>query len=368
MKSSQRHTLRGFAYCLTLGLLAASGLAFAQDPKDAPPPTSAPALQQSAAPSGGWRRVSDAPAGQPALNPDSPASTNDSMSRGTDPDPAYATSDQAPAPMPPARLTIRPGTFIAVRLDQELSSDQNDAGDAFSATLVRPVVVDGVVVAQPGQVLGGRVVEAQKAGRVQHVSRLGIELTDLTLVDGQQVRIQSQLMSLSGPTSRGRDATAIVGTTGLGAAIGAAAEGGGVGAGIGAAAGAAAGVVGVLLTRGHPTVLDPETMLTFRITAPVAISTARAPQAFRYVDPDDYDRSTRLQTRAPAPRRLNCGWYGCGPSLWPYYYYGPGFYPYYYPYYWGSGFSFFYGPRFYGGGGFFRGGGRFGGHFGGRHR
>jgi hypothetical protein len=253
-------------------------------------------------------------------------------------------------------LTIQPGTFVTVRLDQELSSDQNDAGDAFSATLVRPVVVDGVVVAQPGQVLGGRVVEAQKAGRVQRVSRLGIELTDLTLVDGQQVRMESQLMSLSGPRSRGRDATAIAGTTGLGAAIGAAAEGGGVGAGIGAAAGAAAGIAGVLLTRGHATVLDPESMLTFRITAPVAISTARAPQAFRYVNPDDYDRSARLQTRAPAPRRLNCGWYGCGPSLWPYYYYGPG----YYPYYWGSGFGFYYGPRFYGGGGFYRGGGHFG--------
>ncbi|MGD0201076.1 MAG: hypothetical protein ABSD27_10050 [Bryobacteraceae bacterium] len=287
------------------------------------------------------------------------------MSRGTDPDPAGAPWNQTPGGTLPARLTIQPGIFVTVRLDQELSSDQNDAGDAFSATLVRPVVVDGVVVAQPGQVIGGRVVEAQKAGRVQHVSRLGIELTDLTLVDGQQVRIQSQLMSLSGPTSKGRDATAIVGTTGLGAAIGAAAEGG-VGAGIGAAAGAAAGVVGVLLTRGHPTVLYPEAMLTFRITAPVVISTTRAPQAFRYVNPDDYDRSARLQTRAPAPQRLNCGWYGCGPSLWPYYYYGPGFYPYYYPYYpyyyWGSGFGFYYGPRFYGGGGFFRGGGHFGGH------
>ena len=56
----------------------------------------------------------------------------------------------------------------------------------------------------------------------------------------------------------------------------------------GEAASAAAGIIGVLLTRGRPTVIYPESVLTFRLEAPVAFSTDRAPQAFRYVDTQDY--------------------------------------------------------------------------------
>jgi hypothetical protein len=255
----------------------------------------------------------------------------------------------------PSRLTIRQGTFVTVRMDQPLSSDRNQQGDAFAATLVRPVVVDGVVVAERGQALNGRVVEAQQAGRAKGVSRLAVQLTDLRLVDGQQVPLQTQLISRSGPTSEGRDAGAIATTTGMGAAIGAAADWG-RGAAIGAGVGAVAGTIGVLLTRGHETVIYPESVLTFRIEAPVTISLDRAPQAFRWVEREDYDRPNELQTR-PAPVGARCGPYGCPPpSL---YYYGAFGYPYYY---YGPGMGFYYGPRYYYGGGFYFGRGYYRGH------
>src|SRR4029079_18072366 len=136
---------------------------------------------------------------------------------------------------------------------------------------------------------GGRVAEAKKAGYVEGTSKLGVQLTDLTLVDGQNIPIQSQLISRNGSTSVDRDAAAIAGTTALGAAAGAAADWG-RGAAIGAGAGAVLGTLGVLLTRGHPTVIYPESVLTFRVEQPITISTERAPQAFRYVEPDEYDR------------------------------------------------------------------------------
>ena len=63
--------------------------------------------------------------------------------------------------MPP-QLTIPAGTYVTVRVNQVLSSDRNQPGDAFSATLVKPLVVNGVVVAQRGQTLGGRVAEARR--------------------------------------------------------------------------------------------------------------------------------------------------------------------------------------------------------------
>jgi len=336
----------------TLSLLAASCLAFAQDTPDNAPPQDQPQQDQPqqnpTRANGGWRRVGD-PLPQQA---DRPPERDDSYRR-------YPQSQQnqryEPSEPVPPQLTIKPGTFVTVRVDQWLSSDRNQPGDAFSATLVKPIVVDGVIVAQRGQTIAGRVGEAQKAGRVEGVSRLGLQVNELTLVDGQQLPIQSQLIMRTGGTSTGRDAAAIGGTTAVGAAAGAAA-GGGAGAGIGAGAGAVAGVIGVLLTRGHATVVYPESVLTFRIEAPVTFSTERSAQAFRYVDPNDYDRQyDRPVWSEQPPQRTACAGYGCAPP--PPYYYGygyPGYYGGYYPYY-GTGLSFFWGPSFYGRGFYGRG-------------
>jgi hypothetical protein len=241
-------------------------------------------------------------------------------------------------------LTIKQGPWATVRTNQWLSSDRNQQGDTFTATLEQPLVVDGFVVAPRGSTVMGRVTEAKKAGRVEGTSRLAVELTGLTLVDGQQVSIQSQMVNRNGQTSVGRDAGAIGGATALGAIVGAGAAGG-QGAAIGAGAGAAAGIIGVLLTRGRPTVIYPETVMTFQVTAPVTISTEHAPQAFQYVNTQQQPYLSQQQ-RQPAPYRTGA------PPPAPYYGYGypyPYAYGYPYPYYGGIGV--FVGPRygFYGG-------------------
>jgi hypothetical protein len=422
MKVMNVHSLRTASYYLSIGILAASTLAFGQDTGM----PSAPADQQSASASGGWKRVGNAPAPEdqstvssnsdpnqgaaypamqqpadanqqaPADQPQAPAEQGPQQQPMTQPPPpGYAPRSepngpggygpagngqggygqggyggyqqpgyqQAPyqqpmAPQPvPSQLTIPAGTYITVRVNQLLSSDRNQDGDAFSASLVQPVVVGGVVLAEPGETVGGRVAEAKKAGRIEGVARLGLQLTTLTLVDGQQLPIQCQLISRSGPTSVGQDAGAIVGTTALGAAVGAVA-GWGRGAAIGAGAGAAVGIIGVLVTRGHPSIITPEQVLTFKILAPVTVSTTQAPQAFRYVQPYEYDRPNGggyagpgygdpyYASAAPAPY-----YYGPYSYAYPYYYAG-------YPYYWGPGLGFYwggfygrgwYGGRFYGG-------------------
>ena len=322
-----------------LAVLLAPGFLFAQPSPDAQ--TESPTTK------GGWRRVEDAPpapAGVPRDQFGEPV-------RGD----RRLTDSPAPQMEIPPQLTLKKGSFLTVRVDQPLSSDRNQQGDPFSATLARPVVVDGVVVAERGQTLSGRVEAAEKAGRVRGTSKLALQLTDLSLVDGQQVPIQTQLIGRSGATSEGRDAGAIASTTAMGAMIGTAADWG-RGAAIGAGAGAAAGIVGVLLTRGHPTVVYPETILTFRIEAPVTISTERAAQAFRWVDRDDYDRPQELERRPTLVRR-GCGPYGCPPTA-PYYY-GASVYPYYH---YGPSIGWYFGPRFYHGGGFYFGRGHGRGH------
>jgi hypothetical protein len=223
----------------------------------------------------------------------------------------------------PDSLTLPAGALVQVRTTGWLSSDGNKVGDNVVLTLDQPLVVDGLVVARRGQTVVGRVAAAEKAGRVKGVSKLAISLNQLTFVDGQLVDVQTALIKATGGTSNGRDALAVTGTTGFGAAVGAAAAGG-PGAAIGAGAGFVAGIAGVLLTRGRPTIIPPESLLTFRLEAPITISTVHGQVAFQPVIPEDYgtNNSARGRRRAVGP-------YPYPPP--PYAYAYPYGYPYPYP-------------------------------------
>jgi hypothetical protein len=353
-------------------LLLTSGLALAQDQPPVPPQTPAPA-------NGGWRHVGDQAPATPQANTPAPQGSADStepvaqapveqVPTGQAPtgqngdvyQPAPQQNPGAPAPQAsnrpaygvPAQLTLKPGTFFTVRTNTMLASNKNKPGDLFTASLAQPLVVNGIVISQRGQTVVGRVVDAGKGKDGAHFLKL--ELTSITLADGSQVPVQSQLATTQGGTTpAGAQAGAIVGTTAVGGGVGAIA-GGGTGAGIGAGAGAAIGIAGVIATRNHPALLYPETPLTFQVTGPVTVSTVNAPQAFRYVGPEDYERppamTSRLNVRPPGYPAQNY-LYGPGYS-YPGYYPGfyPGYYPGYYPYYWGPsvGIGFGFGGGFYG--------------------
>ena len=282
-------------------------------------------LAQTQAPppqDGGWRRFDDAaqlPPGGQAPFP------------GQAPPPGQYPNGPAPVygPPAPAQLTVPAGTWLKVRVNQPISTDHNKTGDVFSATLVQPLIAQGFVVARPGQPLDARVSESLKAGRVKGTSQLAVELTDLTLVDGQRSPVKTELVQSSGGTTVGNDVAAVGTTTGVGAAIGAVA-GGGIGAGIGAGAGLGASLIGVLVTRGRPTVIVPEEVLTFKTSAPITISTDAAPQAFQQAQPQDYYEARPVLQRRPPVGAAYYG--GLGPYPYPYaygpypYYYGPGYY------------------------------------------
>lgn len=391
-------------FCLAaVGFVATAGFAMAQDtsvPEPTAPTTTAPAATQN----GGWRRVGDSqnqtgvsnsntqgqgvtasaqnepqpnypqsayppPNYPPAQANYPPPQNNYPASNYPQNQPSYPQTQQngpyqpqypmqqpPPPPPIPAQITIPAGSYLTVRINQQLSSDHNQPGDAFSATLVRPVVANGVVVAEPGQTLGGRVTQVQKSGHIEGLAKLGVELTDLPLVDGQNIPIKTTFVSRTANSTVGRDAAGVAGATGLGAAIGAAADWG-RGAAIGAGAGAAVGIIGVLVTRGQPSVIFPEQVLTFKLEQPLTISTDKSPQAFRYVQPGEYDQPPAYARAGygpgygyPAPGAIVAAPL---PYAYPYPYYAYG-YPYYYPYF--GGFSFFvgrgyYGPRYYGRGG-----------------
>jgi hypothetical protein len=210
------------------------------------------------------------PAPEPASQPQVPQQTP-----APAPEPEHVAPPPPPPPPPPRQVTVTAGTLLPVRLVEGLSSDRNQPGDTFSATLDAPLVVDGFVIAERGSRLEGKVVQSQQAGRVRGVSDLSLELTSLKTSDGQRVSIQTDAFEKRGETSVGKDAAKVGAAAGIGAAIGAIA-GGGKGAGIGAAIGGAAGTGGVMATRGKAATIPSETRISFRLRDPVTVTEHRA--------------------------------------------------------------------------------------------
>lgn len=234
----------------------------------------------------------------------------------------------------PANLTVPAGTVIQVRTNQWLSTDRNLPGDGFNATLAQPIVVEGWVVARRGQAVLGRITLAQKAkGSNHNTSQLGMQLSELTFVDGQLLPIETQLaQSATGP-DRGQQVGTVGAATGTGAIIGAIA-GRGPGAAIGAGIGAIVGL-GIISNTGRPAVVPPETLLTFRLQAPVSIDTSKSQLAFHLATSADYNGA---MANSGSRHSLRNGDYDAypppPPPMWgypyaysPYYYPGWGFYP-----------------------------------------
>jgi hypothetical protein len=75
-----------------------------------------------------------------------------------------------------------------------------------------------------------------------------------------------------------------------------------------------AGIGAVLLTHGRPTLLEPETQLSFRLVDPVKVDTTQSQQAFSPVAEQDFDggrgeRGPRRVVAAGYPGPYGCGYY-----------------------------------------------------------
>ena len=215
--------------------------------------------------------VAEAPPAQPEqAAPSAPPPPDAPAARASEPQAPPA----PPPPPPPRTVTVTAGTLLSTRLGETLSTDKQLAGDSFTGTLDRPLVVDGLVIAERGAQVEGRVIESEKAGRVKGVSSLSIHLTRLRTSDGQMVQIATDPFHKLGETSKAEDVKKVGIGAGLGAIIGAVA-GGGKGAAIGAGVGGATGGGVVAATRGKPVVLPVETRIDFRLSSPVSLTESK---------------------------------------------------------------------------------------------
>ena len=194
------------------------------------------------------------------------------LSHSTESGPPRLLPSAPPVVLAPAQResVISTGTAIAVRNDDRIDSKTASAGQTFSAVVVSNVLDETGRVAIPRGAAATLVVAKAGAGKI-HANDLALDLISIT-VNGTRHEIQSGTFYQKGKDGVGankRTGLYSGGGAGVGALIGGI-VGGGKGAAIGAASGAGAGAGTQILTRGSVKI-PSESLLTFRLEAPLAL-------------------------------------------------------------------------------------------------
>jgi len=171
-------------------------------------------------------------------------------------------------------ITVPEGTAIPVRLSQGLSTEKNNSGDSFEATLDGPLVIGGKIVAPSGSRAGGKLTSVVDSGRVEGRARMTMVLNEIE-INGKTYSLDTAPRSFQAESTKKRDVGVIAGTAAVGAAIGAIA-GGGKGAAIGAGVGGGAGTGAVLATKGKSVEFGPEARVRFTLSGPVQLPVIRS--------------------------------------------------------------------------------------------
>jgi hypothetical protein len=223
----------------------------------APPPVpSAPQPEQKPLASDAPPAPSDAALTPAASQPDPPAS-------GT----AYPIGSGVRR----GEVTLPVGTPVTIRTSTNIDTDRNRVGDVFDATLEQPIALEDQALFARGTTVKGRIAYAKESGKLTGQSQLILELTEL-VKNGKSYYLRSSDYTEAGANRANRTAATVGGTAALGAIIGAIA-GGGTGAAVGAASGAAVGTGVQVLTRGQVLKIPSETILEFRLEAPLVVDT-----------------------------------------------------------------------------------------------
>lgn len=161
-------------------------------------------------------------------------------------------------------VVVPSGTSITVSLGSAIGSKLSQAGQTFSGSVAKEVLVGNTVAIPKGATVNGTVTDAKPLGKFAGGAVLQVRLDSISL-HGSDVPVETALRTFNAKGKGKRTAVMAGGGAALGGIIGALA-GGGKGAAIGMAAGGGAGAGGAAFTGNKDIVLPAESAVSFELS------------------------------------------------------------------------------------------------------
>jgi len=181
--------------------------------------------------------------------------------------------DTAPEPVSvaPVPAVLAVGTALSGSLQNTLSTDKSQVGEAVRVRVTEPVVVDGRTVVPVGSIVHGAVTHVRSAGRVHGAAELTVRFTELELANGERHAITAE------PFRRvvkgdGKETAAEIGGGAAAGGILGGVLGGGDGALKGGAIGAAVGTGIAVATKGDQIVIPAGQTCKVTLTVPITLT------------------------------------------------------------------------------------------------
>ena len=180
---------------------------------------------------------------------------------------------------PPAKpqfveVVVPASSVVGLHVSTSITSETAKVEDRVEARVTRDVIADGRVAIPAGTKVIGDVTLVERGGKMKDKARLGVRFHTLVLADGDQVPFRTDAILREG-ASPGAESARKIGGAAMGGAIIGAIIGGAKGAAIGSATGAAGGGAVVMAGDRNAATLPTGTIVTVRLTAPVAIDVER---------------------------------------------------------------------------------------------
>jgi hypothetical protein len=187
------------------------------------------------------------------------------------------------------------GTPITVTMNDTLGSEFTQVGERFTATLAGPIYSGRDLVAGPGSVVEGTVVEINPAGRAGKPASMNLRVNNLVTPDGRRIPLSASIdqetfkLSAEGGVTSNLVKSSVVGAGagGLSGLVGAAISGGkkGKATAIGTGIGAGTGLLVGAFKKGNDLIVERGSQVNFKLDQPLqGVNTAPPVQRF----PSDY--------------------------------------------------------------------------------
>lgn len=172
--------------------------------------------------------------------------------------------------------TVPTGTTVAIRMNDELSTETSQAGDAFTATLRDPIVdADGVVLVPAGATVRGRVTAVAPSERVGQTAALKLAFEAISF-GGESYPLQATVeradVQQKSRTSAGETAGKVAAGAAAGAILGQVLGKNTESTLKGAAIGAAAGTAIAMGTQDVDAVLPRGAEVVIRLDQPITVT------------------------------------------------------------------------------------------------